>query len=98
MGKSKPQPISAVVSAVLARAKQQRGEIEAIRRRWRALVGPKMAAHTKPVSLRRGRLIVHAEGPGESFTLSYQRTRLLLQLRRMTKGKVEEIVIRPGAR
>ncbi len=96
MGKGKPQPIGAVVSAVLARAKQQHGEIEAIRRRWRTLVGPTLAAHTKPLSLRRGRLVVLSEGPGESFTLSYQRARLLAQLRRSTKGAVDELVIRPG--
>ena len=97
MGRNKPELLRTVVSTVLARAKQQHGELERIRRRWRALVGPRVAAHTRPMSLRRGRLIIHAEGPGESFTLSYQRARLLAQLRRATKGKVEEIIIRPGA-
>lgn len=92
-----PQPVSAILSTVLGQMKQQHGPLAAIQGQWRALVGKQLAAHTAPVSLRRGRLVVHAERPGDGFILNYQRSILLEQVRALTQGKVEEIVIRPGS-
>ena len=90
------QPIGAVVSAFLQHTKQQHSALFTIQRTWRRLVGKELAAHTKPVSLKRGCLIVHVDRPGDGFALSYQRTKLLEQLQTIAKGRVEELVIRPG--
>jgi len=96
MSRSKPQRIDAVLSGVLKHVSEQRLALLTIQQTWRKLVGPQLARHTRPVSLRRGRLIVHAARPGDSFTLSYQRELLLARLRETTSGRVEELVIRPG--
>ena len=96
MSRSKPHRIDAVVSGVLKRVGEQHSALLRVQQAWRTLVGPQLARHTRPVSLRRGRLIVHAERPGDSFTLSYQREPLLARLRETTRGRVEELVIRPG--
>ena len=91
-----PQNIGAVVPAVLRQLKQQHGPLFAVRSRWSKLVGKQLAAHTKPVSLRRGQLVVHVDRPGDGFALSYQRTQLLRRLQATTKERIEELVIRPG--
>lgn len=97
MPEPKAQPIGALIPAVLRRVEQQHGTLFAVQRGWRRIVGGRLAAHTKPVGLRRGRLVVAVEGPGEGFLLDYQRPLLLERLKTATKGKVEDIIIRPGA-
>ena len=91
-----PQRIDVVVSRVLEETTKQHGALFAIQRRWKRLVGRALAAHTRPVSLRQGKLVVHVDRPGDGFALSYQRTQLLEQLRAAAKKPVEDIVIRPG--
>ncbi len=81
---------------MLGQAKRDHGPLAAVQRRWRGLVGKALADHTKPVSLRRGRLVVHVAGPGDGHALSFQRRRLIERLRNVTDGKVDELVVRPG--
>ena len=95
-GSPAPQRIDAVVSSVLGQTTKQYETLFAIQRGWKRLVGRALAAHSRPVSFRQGRLVVHVDRPGDGFTLSYQRTRLLEQLQATTKKRVEAIVIRPG--
>lgn len=90
------QTIRAVIPAVLKGAKERQRSIGAIQRRWAGLVGRRLARHSRPVSLWRGRLVVHVDQPGDSFELSYQRDRLIERLRTLVKGPVEELVIRSG--
>jgi len=96
MPRPAPQQIGPVIQEVLQRVGERRGALIAIQRDWRKLVGKGLATHTRPVSLRRGQLVVHAARPGDSFALSYQRPRLLERLRTSTEGRVQELVIRPG--
>jgi len=93
----KPQPIGPVIQDVLKRVGTQHEALAAIQRNWRRLVGRPLAAHTRPVSLRRGQLVVHVARPGESFALNYQRIQLLERLRAATQGRVEEVIVRPGS-
>ena len=90
------QQIGSVIPTVVRQAQQQRRTLLRIQRGWSRLVGRRLAAHSKAVSLRRGRLVVHVDRPGDSFTLSYQRAQLLERLQETTKGRVEELIIRPG--
>ena len=90
------KPVGALISDVMRRAAKEHRPLFVIQRRWPRLVGKQLAAHTRPVSLRRGRLIVYADHPGDSFALNYARPRLLEQLREKSKGGVEEIIIRAG--
>jgi predicted nucleic acid-binding Zn ribbon protein len=94
---ARPQPIDAVIAGVLRSAKEKHAALSAIRRQWPSLVGKGLAAHTRPVSLRRGRLIVEADRPGDGFALRYRQPQLLERLRGAGRERaVEEIVIRPG--
>ncbi len=80
---------------VMRRATAQHENIQRLRRHWGQLVGKPLAAHTRPVSLRRGRLYVNTNEPGASFALSLEKTRLLEQLHK-APYHVEDIVIRAG--
>jgi hypothetical protein len=89
------KPVGALIPDVMRRAAREHRPLFAIQRRWPRLVGRQLAAHTRPVSLRRGRLVVHVDRPGDSFALNYARPKLLRQLQ--GTGRVEEIVIRAGS-
>jgi len=90
------KPLGALIHEALQRTAREHRPLFAIQRRWPQLVGKQLAAHTRPVSLRRGRLVVHADRPGDSFALNYTRPKLLRQLQTTAQGRVEEIIIRPG--
>jgi len=83
-----------MLPAILGAARQQYGTLWTIQQRWRDLVGKGLAAHTKPVSFRQGRLVIHADRSGDSFTLNYQRQQLLSRLQE--HASVEELIIRVG--
>lgn len=91
------KPVSALISDVMRRAAREYRPLFAIQRSWSKLVGKQLATHTRPVSLRRGRLVVHADRPGDSFALNYARPKLLKRLQAAKQGGVEEIVIRAGS-
>ena len=91
------KPVGALIHEVLRRAAREYRPLFAIQRRWPRLVGKQLAAHTRPVSLRRGRLVVHVARPGASFALNYARPKLLKRLQAAKQGGVEEIVIRAGS-
>ena len=88
--------IGALIPEVLTKTAARHGTLFAIQRRWSQLVGKALAQRTRPVSVRRGTLVVQVERPGDGFTLSYQRLRILERVKTLTKGQVEEFVIRPG--
>ncbi len=90
------QRIGTVLPVVLTQAAKRQGALAAVQRRWRVLVGRALAGHSRPVSLRRGRLVVHVDCPGDSFALSFQRTTLLRRLKQHAKENIEELIIRPG--
>lgn len=90
------KPIREVIPNIVRQAAQQHETIQRLRDEWRRLVGKELAKHTKPASLRRGTLYVHADEPGASFILSLEKPRLLAQLQARAKRPIEEIVIRPG--
>jgi len=91
-----PERIGAILPRVVKDAQRRHGTLADIQTRWRRLVGRSLAAHTRPVSVRRGRLVVHVDRPGDSYALSFQRAALLARLRDATDGHIEELVVRPG--
>ena len=96
MPKTAPESLAALLPHVLKRVEEHHAGLAEVRRVWSGLVGRPLARHTHPVSLRHGRLVVSAERPGDSFLLSYKRPQLLEQLRKITDGRVEELIVRPG--
>ena len=98
MARTAPESIGALIPTVLQQTQHEHGALFTIQRQWNQLLGKRLAQHTKPASLRRGRLVIYADGPGESFLLSYERPRLLKRLHTLLPGKVDDIVVRPGER
>ena len=90
------QRLGDILPGIVRLAQQRQKALATIQARWPRLVGPELAAHTKPVSLRRGRLVVHVAQPGDAFALSYERARVLARLQRVRDLKVEEVIIRAG--
>ena len=88
--------IDALIPEVLRRTAKRHETLFMIQRIWPRCVGKALAAHTRPVSLQRGRLIVYADQSGDSFALTYARPRLLARLHEATQGRVEDIVVRVG--
>ena len=97
MSEANVQRIGALLPGLLKRVEQRHRALAAIQQRWGKLVGKRLAAHTRPVGLRHGRLVVAVDRPGDGFALSYQRPQLLEQLRGSAVGDVEEIIIRPSS-
>lgn len=96
--RTKPQAhrIGALLPGVLRDVERRHSALSMVQQAWRTLVGKQAAAHTRPIGLQRGRLVVYAERPGDSFLLNYQRAQILERLRELTHGRVEELVVRPG--
>jgi predicted nucleic acid-binding Zn ribbon protein len=90
------QRIGAILPEIMRHTAGQHEALGRVQRRWPRLVGRTLAAHSKPVSLRRGRLVVHADRPGETFALSYRKASLLKRLAAESGGRIAELVIRPG--
>ena len=91
-----PERISMVIPRVLKRTRAQQQTLSKIQRNWRGLVGAALATHSRPVSLRRGRLIIHVEEPGDSFALEYRRPKVLQRLETLVPGQVQARVARAG--
>ena len=69
--------------------------ITQLRRCWGALFRKDIAAHVRPVALRRGTLYVQTDEPGAHFTMSLRKPELIEHLRR-AGYQVDEIVVRIG--
>ena len=88
--------IGSVLTTVLQQTQQRHAALAAIQREWATLVGKRVARHTKPVSLRQGRLVIQVDHAGDGFLLRYAQPRLLEELQRRTRGAVREVILRPS--
>ena len=88
--------LGALIPAVLKNVEREHNILEQVQRAWRDVAGRPLAAHSRPVSVRRGRVVVVVDDPGGNFTLRFERTRILERLRTLTDGKVTEMLVRPG--
>ena len=91
-----PKPIGELIPAIVRKASVAHQTIQQLQREWRRLVGKELAGHTRPASLRRKTLCVYTDEPGASFLLSMEKGALLAKLNQRTRGRVEELIIRPG--
>ena len=95
--KQHAQPLGALIPEILKKVEKEYTALTQVQRSWRRVAGRELAAHTQPISLRRGRLVIAAEDPGGNYVLRFERTRIVEQLRQLTGGKVDELVVRPGS-
>ncbi|GEM_PF-2331229 len=96
--KSAITPLAALLPGVLREVEAAHKPLQLIRQRWGRLVSKALRTHTRPVSLRRGRLVVQADRPGDSYALAFERPRLIKRLQALTEGRVEELIVRPGGK
>lgn len=67
--------------------------------RWPDLVGPELAAHTQPVGVRRGVLVVEADDPAYGERLAWEQRALLTRLDDLLgRGLVTTVQVRTRAR
>lgn len=94
--KEAPKAIGSVLAGVLEKARQQHGLLFDIQQQWEQVAGKDLAAHTRPVSIRQGKLVVHVARPSDNFLFRFARPRITKRVNKVTKGKVTEIVVRAG--
>jgi predicted nucleic acid-binding Zn ribbon protein len=76
-----PQPLTTAVDALLsARGWEQRAAIGAVFGKWQEIVGPQLAAHTKPDSFDDGELVVEADSPAWATQVRLLTPQLLKRL------------------
>jgi len=91
-------PVGDIVKAVFERLEREktltREDVEA---RWKELVGEAGVKHARPVSLRKGMLTVFVDSSGWMQEMSFQKRKLLKQLKRVFgKDKILGIQFRIG--
>ena len=89
--------IGDLIPSILHQATARQQALQQVQQRWAKAVGKTLAAHTRVIGLRKGRLYVHTDELGASFALSLEKPRLLKALQTATTEPIEEIVIRAGA-
>jgi predicted nucleic acid-binding Zn ribbon protein len=63
--------------------------------RWPELVGPQVAAHSKPIALRSGTLVIAVDDPAWASQLGWLESKLLEQLNdALDEGQVSAIEVR----
>jgi predicted nucleic acid-binding Zn ribbon protein len=72
-------------------------ELSAVKRRWLEAVGPEVAAHCRPVSLRSGRLTLAVDHPAWASELRVLSGMLLSRIREV-QPSVEAIVVQVSPR
>ena len=91
------QPLRELLPEVVRQAGARHHALQQVQAAWAHAVGRGMAAHTKPVSLRRGVVYVQTDEPGASFTLNLEKPRLVRALQQaVPDAKIEDVVLRAG--
>jgi predicted nucleic acid-binding Zn ribbon protein len=93
-----PRPVADSLDRITRRIGAPRAELlAAVFARWEQLVGPDIAAHAQPRSLRDGVLVVIADQPAWATQLRYMAAELLDRIRAETAAEeIAEIQIRVG--
>lgn len=89
-------PIGDLIPKILAETTKKHQALHQLQEQWARLVGKTLADHTKPVSIRRGIVYVHADQPGASYTLSLKKTTLLKRVEAAAGCPVSDLVVRAG--
>jgi len=90
------RPLGELIPHILQQAATKHEAVQRLQRKWPRLVGRRLAAHTRPGGIRRGRLTIYTDEPGTNFLLTLDKPRLLDKLKTEARCEIEEIVIRPG--
>ena len=96
MGRYQAKKISRILDSLLHQKKWQKGLTEAeIAVRWEEIVGPRIAAHTTPKTLLRGRLEVACDHDVWRAELQFQKPEMIIRIRDITNSDaVKEIFLK----
>src|SRR5674536_31843 len=88
-----PQPFGVAVAALLAeRGWEQTARSAAVMGRWDSLVGPELAEHCRPVSLRDGELVLVAESTAWATQVRLLGRQLIVRLnRQLGAGVIRQV-------
>jgi hypothetical protein len=101
--KDNAPPLKDIVKKVISEldgsaggAKQERITEEEIKTLWTAVAGRGASRHSRPVSLRKGRLVVMVEDSSLLYELTLRKREILNRLISGLKGKIDDIQFRIG--
>ena len=94
-------PIKDVVKKVISKISEDedgpRIKKEDMQSAWECVVGRRVAAHSKPVSLRKGRLVIHVSDSSLLYDLTCRKKTLLRKLSEKAKSKkIKQMQFRIG--
>jgi|GEM_PF-3267748 hypothetical protein len=94
-------PIKAIVNKVIENlsgsgAKQERISEEEIRSVWRKAAGRFASQRSRPVSLRKGKLVVAVEDSSLLYSLTLKKKEILEALGRELRNRIQDIQFRIG--
>lgn len=101
MRRDDPQPLNAAVGGLLsARGWRQQAAVGAVFSGWTPIVGPQLAAHTRPEAFSEGELVVAADSDAWAAQVRLMAPQLLKRLaEELGHGTVRRIRVRgPGGR
>jgi predicted nucleic acid-binding Zn ribbon protein len=96
MRRDDPQPLNAAVGGLLsARGWRQQAAVGAVFSGWTPIVGPQLAAHTKPEAFNEGELVVAADSDAWAAQVRLMAPQLLKRLaEELGHGTVRRIRVR----
>jgi predicted nucleic acid-binding Zn ribbon protein len=98
MGETAKNPLEEVLKKIIGGI-SDKGNVteEGMADAWRSAAGAKAAAHSKPRSLKSGRLVVNVDGSSWLYELTVKKREILKNLKEALKDKkVKEITFRIG--
>jgi predicted nucleic acid-binding Zn ribbon protein len=99
MERREPKSLQSLLPRVLSRLAEESGKGRPLAPLWEAVVGPHIARHSTPHSLRRGTLVVTVESAEWALNLSRQEAELRARLNEhLGAGTVTALEFQPEAR
>jgi predicted nucleic acid-binding Zn ribbon protein len=97
MARHEPKPLESLLPRVLARLAEESGKGSSLTPFWAAMVGPQIAKHTSPYTLREGTLVITVASAEWARTLSAEQEALCERLNaRLGAGTVTTLAFRLG--
>jgi predicted nucleic acid-binding Zn ribbon protein len=95
--KEKTGSLKSVLKGIIKDLGKKRLTEEEIKKAWGSAVGKKAASHTKPVSLKKARLVVNVDRSAWLYELTLKKREILEKLQaKLEAKKIKEIRFRIG--
>ncbi|MEI8175777.1 MAG: DUF721 domain-containing protein [Candidatus Omnitrophota bacterium] len=100
-GRREPLPLKDIIGLVIAQMSGGGGEApklreEEIKELWKKAVGRAAAGRSRPVALRKGKLVVTVEDSSLLYELTLKKRQILEELGKTLKNRIQDIQFRIG--